>query len=144
MKDSIQKEKVFGHSIDKVWKAISVGEEISKWFISADFKPEVGYEYTFTASEEHGCTVVKGKILEASPYILKYSWKVEGAPVETTVQWTLEKQSNGTKLTLEHYGISKFEGETAVEMFNHFSAGWDACMEGLTKYFNEEIAQPAH
>ena len=143
MKDSILKEKVFDHSIDKVWNAISDGKEISKWFIHADFKPEVGYEYTFTSSGEN-CTVVKGKVLEASPYTLKYSWSVEGAPIETIVLWELESIDGGTKLTLEHSGISKFEGETAVEMFNHFSSGWDACMEGLTQYFKNEIAQPAH
>lgn len=144
MKDILVKEKSFNHPIDKIWTAITEGSEISKWFINADFKPEVGYQYTFTASEEHGCTVVKGKILDVTPYTLKYTWKVEGAPVETTVLWTLEKEENGTKLTLEHSGISKFEGETAVEMFNHFSGGWDACIEGLTKYVKDEIQQPAH
>ncbi len=144
MKDVLIKQKSFDQSIDKVWKAISEGDEISKWFIQADFKPEVGYKYTFTASEEHGGTVVKGTVLEATPYTLKYSWVVGDSPIETAVLWKLERNSNQTKLILEHSGISKFGGETAIEMFNHFSGGWDACIEGLTQYFANEISQPAH
>ena len=56
MTDSLKKERIFQQPIEKVWKAISRGEEISKWFIHADFKPQVGYEYTFTPTEEHGST----------------------------------------------------------------------------------------
>ena len=57
MKDVIKKEHVFNHPIDKVWDAISRAEEISIWFIKADFKAEKGYQYTFTASEEKGCLI---------------------------------------------------------------------------------------
>jgi len=144
MNDILVKEKTFPHSIDNIWNAISEGSEISKWFIHADFKPEVGYNYTFTATEEHGCTVVKGTVLEASPYTLKYTWMVGDSPIETTVLWTLENQGDQTKLIIEHSGISKFEGETAVEMFGHFSKGWEACLSGLTNYFNHESTEPAH
>ena len=144
MKDALTKEKTFAHSIDKVWKAISEGEEISKWFIQADFKPEVGYQYTFTASEEHGCTVVKGRVLEASPYVLKYSWMVGDVPIETIVTWSLEEVEGSTKLTLIHSDIDNYEGETAPEMMGHFDKGWEACISGLIQYFENEISQPAH
>jgi len=51
MKDVIIKEQMLNHSIDKVWNAISKQEEISTWFINADFKAEPGYKYTFKAGE---------------------------------------------------------------------------------------------
>ena len=55
MKDVISKAVIFNHSIDKVWNAISKAEEISTWFIPADFKAEKGYQYTFTSpSNEKG------------------------------------------------------------------------------------------
>lgn len=144
MMDVLVKEQVFQHGIDKVWRAISRGEEISKWFIKADFKPEVGYAYTFTATEEHGSTQIKGTVLEATPYNLKYTWKVGDAPVETIVLWHLEDLGGQTKLTLEHSGIAKFGGETAVEMFEHFGKGWDACFATLKTYVNDEETAPAH
>ncbi|MEQ8925064.1 MAG: SRPBCC domain-containing protein, partial [Fulvivirga sp.] len=65
MNDVLTKEREFNHPIDRVWKAITEASEISKWFIHADFKAEVGFEYEFTATEEHGCTKVRGKVLEA-------------------------------------------------------------------------------
>lgn len=144
MNDKLIKEKVFNHPIDKVWKAITEGPEISKWFIAADFKPEVGYKYTFTATEEHGSTKIKGSVIEANPYTLKYSWSVGDSPVETLVVWNLERVGDQTKLRLEHSGISKFDGETAVEMFNHFSQGWDACFGALFEYLDEKRREPAH
>ncbi len=144
MKKTIQKEKVFNHAIDKVWTAISTGKEISKWFIEADFKPEVGYQYTLTASEENGCTVVKGEVLEASPYVLKYSWMVSDVPTETIVTWTLEDLGDSTKLTLVHSDIEKYDEQAAAEMMSHFDKGWEGCLSGLTNYFKNEVKQPAH
>ena len=144
MKDTLVKEIMFHHPIEKVWQSITEGSEISKWFISADFKAEVGYKYTFTATEEHGSTTISGTVLEANPYTLKYTWKTGDASVETTVLWQLESNGTGTKLILEHTGISKIGGEAAIEAFNHFSMGWDACLSVLPNYLNEEVTQSAH
>lgn len=139
MKDAIIKEQIFNHAIDKVWNAISVGEEISTWFINADFKPEPGYQYTFTAGEEKGCTQITGIVKEANPYTLIYTWMVENTDVETTVKWTLESVAGKTKLVLEHSGISKYTDDTAITMFGHFSAGWDNCVNLLTEYLTKEL-----
>ena len=137
MKDAITKEAVFNHSIDKVWNAISNAEEISTWFIKADFKAEKGFNYTFTASEDKGCLTITGEVKESNPYKLVYTWIVAETDVETTVSWTLEPTENGTKLLLEHSGISNYAGETAVAMFNSFSGGWADCISSLTNYLTK-------
>ena len=134
MKDVITKEAVFNHPIDKVWNAITKAEEISTWFIKADFKAEKGYQYTFTASEENGCVPINGEVKQVDPYTLIYSWIVADTNVETIVKWELESIENGTKLILEHSGISNYAGETAVTMFNSFNGGWDNCMNELANY----------
>ncbi|MCD2257867.1 SRPBCC family protein [Psychroserpens luteolus] len=135
MKDSITKEKVFVHPIEKVWDAISKAEEISAWFIQADFKAEKGYQYTFTSEpNEKGCTTISGIVKEANPYVLAYTWIVADTKVETTVTWTLESVAEGTKLYLEHSGISNYGGETAIAMFESFNGGWDNCVNLLTDY----------
>ena len=75
MKDSIKKETLLNHSIDTVWNAITKAEEISTWFIKADFKAEEGYKYTFTSEpNEKGCTVISGKVIKSTPYILIYTF----------------------------------------------------------------------
>ncbi len=143
MNEEIVKEKVFKQSIDRVWKAITEAEQISKWFIHADFKAEAGYQYTFTATEEHGSTQIKGRVLEADPYTLKYTWCTGDAPIETTVTWTLQQQGEDTLLTLTHTGISQY-GDSAAEVFGHFDKGWDACLSVLPNYLNGEATEPAH
>ncbi|HMC01027.1 MAG TPA: SRPBCC domain-containing protein [Flavobacteriaceae bacterium] len=139
MKDVITKEALFNHSIDKVWNAITKAEEISTWFIKADFKAEKGYKYTFTASEEKGCITINGEIKQANPYTLVYTWVVQDTNVETTVTWNLEPAENGTKLNLKHSGISNYAGETAVTMFNSFNGGWDNCIKELTNYLKNLV-----
>ena len=143
MKDKIVKERQFNQPIGKVWNAITQADQISKWFINADFKMEKGYHYTFTATEEHGSTQIKGEVLEIDPYTLKYTWEVEGTGMHTTVSWMLEEEDGKTKLTLVHSGISQF-GEQGVEMMGHFDKGWEACLELLPKYLNNEATEPAH
>jgi uncharacterized protein YndB with AHSA1/START domain len=139
MKDIIKKEQVFNHPIDKVWNAITKGDEISTWFIKADFKPEKGYKYTFTASEDKGCITINGEVKKANPYTLIYTWIVANTKVETTVKWELESTKEGTKLYLEHSGISNYAGETAIAMFESFNGGWDGCINLLTNYLKEIV-----
>lgn len=140
MKDSIIKEKIFSHPIDKVWDAISKAEEISTWFIQADFKAEKGYQYTFHSEpNEKGCTTISGTVKEANPYVLVYTWIVANTEVETIVIWKLESVPEGTKLHLEHSGISNYAGDTAIEMFESFNGGWEGCINQLTDYLKKVV-----
>ena len=138
MRDSIIKERTLNHPIDIVWKAITNAEEITKWFLRADFKAEKGYNYVFNSTGED-CSPIKGTVLEASPYQLTYTWIVEENPIETIVTWTLEPIDGGTKLILSHTGITNYAGETAVAMFTSFDGGWDNCIAGLVVYLKPMI-----
>ncbi len=138
MKDVIKKEHLFDHSIDKVWNAISKAEEISLWFIKADFKAESGYKYTFN-SEGENCTEITGVVKEADPYTLIYTWVVQNTDTETTVKWVLEEVEGKTKLYLEHSGISNYPGDNAVTMFNSFNGGWDNCINELAQYLTQAV-----
>jgi len=139
MKDILTKETTINQSVEKVWNAISRAEEISEWFIKADFKAEVGAPYTFTASEEQGCMTITGEVKEANPYTLVYTWIVENTDVVTTVKWVLEADGDATKLYLEHSGISNYPGDNAVKMFESFNGGWDGCLSQLATYFSKEV-----
>lgn len=138
MKDVIKKEQLFNHPIDTIWNAITKAEEISVWFLKADFKAEKGYKYIFNSNEED-CSPIVGEVISADPYTLVYTWIIKGTPETTTVTWKLEPTENGTKLYLEHSGISNYKGDTAVAMFESFNGGWDNCINGLTIYLNELV-----
>ncbi len=133
IKDTITKETIFNANIDKVWNAISKQEEISKWFLKANFKAEAGYQYTFLSSEDD-CDPIIGEVISADPYVLIYTWKIKGTDVDTTVKWLLESLDEKTKLTLEHSGISKYGEPNAINMFESFNGGWDNCINGLTNF----------
>jgi len=133
MKDTINKEVTFDANIDKVWNAISKQEEISKWFLKANFKAEKGFQYTFLSSDDD-CDPIIGEVISADPYLLIYTWKIKGTDVETVVKWLLEPENGKTKLTLEHSGISKYGEPSAIEMFESFNGGWDNCIDGLTNF----------
>ena len=133
MNDVISKEVFFKHSIDSVWNAITKAEEISTWFIKADFKAEVGYHYTFNSDGED-CSAILGEVKSANPYTLIYTWVVQDNPVETTVKWELKTVAGGTQLYLEHSGIAGYSSETALSMFNSFNGGWENCVKELTSH----------
>ena len=139
MKDVIKKEQLFNHPIDTVWNAITKAEEISTWFIKANFKAEKGYQYMFTASEDKGCLTITGEVKESNPYTLIYTWIVVNTTAETTVSWKLKSTEAGTKLYLEHSGITNYAGDTAVAMFESFNGGWEDCMNSLSNYLKELV-----
>lgn len=139
MKDLIIKEHIFKHSIDKIWNAISKAEEMSTWFIPTDFKAEVGYNYTFNSPDKENCEPITGTVKQATPYTLIYTWIVGNTNVETVVKWQLEKIDGGTKLYLEHSGISNYTVENAVTMFTSFNGGWDNCVNELSGYLKQEV-----
>jgi uncharacterized protein YndB with AHSA1/START domain len=136
MQDRIIKERQFAHPISQIWKAISEQSEISAWFIKADFKAEVGYQYTFT----HEDTKITGEVLRVDPvYDLVYTWQVSGTETETTVHWHLTEQGGKTLLRIEHSGIAKYPGELATKFFENFSAGWENCLKELGQHLSTQV-----
>lgn len=136
MKNSIHKEQFYNHPIEEVWHAISDEKAISTWFITANFKPEVGFKLKFT--HEPSGTVVSGTVLEVhKPNTLVYTWIVNDTKVETTVKWMLREESGGTLLVLEHHGFADYK-DTAVEMFESSVKGWEACLAELEKHLTGE------
>lgn len=131
-------EQFYAHPIETVWKAITDGKEISSWFLQADFKPEVGYNYRFTSPDEK-CHPIVGEVKAASPYTLTYTWIEEGVDVETTVNWTLTTTDKGTTVKLTHSGVANYEGAKAVEMFDSFSGGWKNCLSSLSQHLQAPV-----
>jgi uncharacterized protein YndB with AHSA1/START domain len=128
----VELEHVYAHKIDRVWRAISDEQEISAWFIKADFKAIVGYHYTFT----HETTTITGEVVTAAePNELAYTWNIGGMDAESTVTWKLESVTEGTRLVLTHTGIESY-GDSAAQMFGAFKKGWETCMSDLGSFLD--------
>ena len=58
-------KETFNAPIEKVWEAITDKNEMKKWYFDlAEFEPEVGFEFEFTAGEDvkqylHLCKVTE-------------------------------------------------------------------------------------
>lgn len=131
MNARIELTRTYRHPIGAVWSAISDAAKISEWFIQADFKAEVGYEYTFT----HESTTITGQVIDSNPPSrLVYTWVLGG--ISTTVHWTLEETNDGTVLTLVHDGIDAY-GDSAATWFTNFEHGWTRCVDELESYLSK-------
>jgi len=134
--DVISKSKWIKQPINKVWKAITDNEQVSQWLVPTNFKAEVGFEY-FLQDPKKECNVVTGKVLEADPYTLVYTWINEAAnTVETIVRWELKEENGGTTLEMTHIGISKYSTDLQAGMTESYTSGWKRCFENIGNLLN--------
>ncbi|MEM7343312.1 MAG: SRPBCC domain-containing protein [Chloroflexota bacterium] len=137
MQKQIRKERYFNYPQEIVWQAITEPEALSNWFMDADFKPEVGYQFTFKDTPQGGWDgILKGEVLTVDrPNRLQYTWTGSQMTSVTTVHWHLTPQGQGTQLILEHTG---FDGvrNVIVGFFHQF--GWNKYLDGLTHYLEKQ------
>ena len=137
VKNTIEKEEWFPHSIDKVWKAITETEHVSKWLAPTNFKAEAGAKYTLHSPKDE-CSMVEGVVKEATPYTLVYSWvALNHKEVETEVKWQLIEEKEGTKVSMIHSGIFRYEQQAGEEMFTSFTDGWARCFNQIGEVLNQ-------
>src|SRR5690242_12554165 len=103
-------ERLVNAPIEKVWKAITDKEQMKKWYFDiSEFKPEVGFEFTFEGGAEDRIYVHLCKIIEVIPdKKLKHSWRYKGYEGESFVTWELFSEGNATKVKLTHEGLETF------------------------------------
>lgn len=94
-------------TIEKLWNAITDPNKLAKWVMENNFKPEVGYKFTFRQKPtEYWDGIVEGEVLIVDePNKLSYTWGTGNE--KHTVVWTLQDLGEGkVKLHLEQSGIS--------------------------------------
>lgn len=93
--------------IERVWRALTDAETLSKWmmFTAHDFKPEVGHAFQFQHDAGGWSIVIDCEVTEVDePHRLAYTWVTEGQggqPHATLVTWTLT--STGERSTALHF-----------------------------------------
>jgi len=100
---------------------------MKQWYFDlAEFKPEAGFEYEFTAGDErkqymHLCKVIE--IVENKK--LKFSWRYDGYEGDSFVTIELFDEDNKTKLKLTHEGIETFPASNPDFARENFALGWN-------------------
>lgn len=121
-----QKEKLvfeleLAHAPDKVWRAITEPELLKEWLLPAiDFKLEKGASFMFKTQPYPGWDgTVSCEVIEVTPKTkLVYAWRVPF--LDTTLAFTLDPTSAGTRLTIEQRGFN----EKQAREFGGAVYGW--------------------
>ncbi|SEL79682.1 SRPBCC domain-containing protein [Parapedobacter koreensis] len=121
-------EKELDIPVEKVWKAIANKDQLKQWYFDLDdFKPEVGFRFTFRGQGHKGeqyihlCTIT-----EVIPQRkLQYSWQYEGYPGYSLVSFELSEIGSKTRLRLTHHGLETFPQDGLDFAGKSFNGGWN-------------------
>jgi uncharacterized protein YndB with AHSA1/START domain len=135
-------EKTYKAPSDLVWKALSDRDQMKQWYFDlAEFKPEVGFEFRFSAKGKDGdiyhhlCVVtevIPGKKLS-------YSWCYEGFPGNSLVTFELLPENEGTRLRLTHSGLDSFASNGPDFAKESFAEGWTYILGTSLQAYLEKV-----
>lgn len=120
-------ERTYQAPVERVWKAITDNDDLKEWYFQLkEFKPEVGFEFTFEGGTEGRVYVHLCKITEVIPNKkLTYSWRYEGYEGNSFVTFELFAEGEATRLKLTHTGLETFPKYNADFVRENFSMGWN-------------------
>lgn len=119
-------ERTFNAPTAKVWNALTNNAEMKHWYFDlAEFKPEVGFEFTFTGGPADRKYVHRCEITEVEPgKKLSYTWRYEGHEGNSIVTFELFAEGSKTRLKLTHRGLETFPANNADFAKTNFAEGW--------------------
>lgn len=99
MKDKVQLEATYPQSPEKIWRALTESDKLSRWLMPTDFKPLIGYRFRLETSNE---AFVRGKVIEVDEgKLIAFTWDDEDEG-ESVVVWRVQPVDGGTRVSVEH------------------------------------------
>lgn len=142
MRTEIKHRWVYQQSPDEIWEYLTQSELIALWLMPNNFKAVIGHKFEFRTNpiprlELSG--IFYCEVLEIVPFKkLTYSWKSGPkhgiTTLDTLVEWTLEKQDNGTILNLKHSG---FKAEN-YSILTGMTDGWLGSIQKMLDQLNKK------
>jgi uncharacterized protein YndB with AHSA1/START domain len=119
-------ERVYNAPIAKVWQAITDAKKMKEWYFDLpEFKPVVGFEFSFTGGSEEKTYVHLCRVTEViEGHKLAHTWKYEGYEGSSEVIWELFDEGDKTKVILTHIGLETFPPLKDFARAS-FTAGWN-------------------
>jgi len=133
-------EQLYHASGSLVWSALTEKDRLRKWYFEvSDFKPEVGFEFHFTAGTDKQKWLHLCKVTEVVPLKkIAYSWRYDRYPGISHVSFELFEDKGKTRVRVTHTGIETFPQDDDSFARSNFLAGWKAILgETLQKYVGE-------
>lgn len=134
-------ERNFTASVVKIWQALTSRHEMAKWYFNLkEFKPEVGFEFSFTGGPSperqylHICVITEVEYCKK----LVYSWRYDGYEGISYVNFELFREGDTTRLKLTHTGLETFPQNNPDFAKNNFVTGWtDIIARSLKEYLEK-------
>jgi uncharacterized protein YndB with AHSA1/START domain len=143
----IQHQLFYPHPPEVVWEYLTNPELVSQWLMPGDIRPVPGHEFQFTVKpmpEMDFDGNIYCKVLEVILFKkLSYSWKLgpgNGVFTDSTVNWTLTAQDNGTQVLLVH---RDFKGHENLLIFASMEKGWLKNMNKILQILSAETGETA-
>jgi uncharacterized protein YndB with AHSA1/START domain len=128
-------ERVFPHTPEKLWRALTETPLIAQWLLKNDFAPTVGHKFQLRSEPmPQWDGVIDCEVLVVDPLKqLSYSWNALG--LESVVLFTLVPTSGGTHLRMEHSGF-RADQQAA---YNGANYGWQKFLGGLERVLTGDM-----
>lgn len=137
---AVEVDEFMPHSVTRVWRALVDGQELARWFMASDFRPEVGHRFTLDTGR-WGATECVVTAVEAER-LLSYTWRND--PLDTVVTWKLVPEGSGTRVLLEHRGFD-LDDPAQRRAFNGLSGGWKSLvLAQLTRHLADQARHHMH
>ena len=134
-------ERTLNASSERVWEAITDKNKMKQWYFDlAEFKPEVGFEFTFNGGSKEKTYVHLCKVTKVEPgKLLQHSWRYEEYPGNSFVTWELFPEGDKTRLKLTHEGLETFPTDNKDFARSSFEAGWTYIIgTSIINYFDKQ------
>ncbi len=133
-------ERTYNAPVEKVWKALTNKEQMKQWYFNiAEFKPEVGFEFSFDGGSKEKTYTHLCKVLELIPNKkLSYSWSYKGYEGYSVVTVELFDEDGKTRLKLTHEGLETFPKNNKDFAKESFAQGWTHIIGTSLKNFTEK------
>jgi uncharacterized protein YndB with AHSA1/START domain len=134
-------ERTYNAPVEKVWQAITDNKQMQQWYFKLEeFKPEVGFEFEFTAGDKENKQYIHlCKVTEVIPgKKLTHSWKYKDFEGDSYVTWELFPEGDKTRLKLTHVGLESFPQNNPDFAKTSFAEGWTYITGTSLKNFVEQ------
>ncbi len=135
-------ERIYNAPLEKVWKAITDRTEMKQWYFDiADFKPEPGFEFSFTAGDKNKSYLHLCRVTDVEQgRKIAYTWRYDGYEGDSEVTWELTEENGKTRVRLTHSGLETFPAEKNPDLTKkNFEQGWNEILgKSLMEYLEKQ------
>jgi uncharacterized protein YndB with AHSA1/START domain len=137
--DRIERTVELAHPPGKVWAALTTAEGLAAWFgneAAIDLRPGGPARMRWS----HGFTAEMRVERVEEPAVFGFTWHIYGLPEDdprrTYVEFTLEPDGAGTRLTVVESGFAQVSQDAHRTAFDGNTRGWASELAELAAYLD--------